>query len=169
MVGEPPGVQTPTVSKDSWNKIPNQVKNVKTVSSYKHGYKILIKPDWCIPHKVVWKWSWDREVERTTDWRHFLRGSYWAIGSSTIRTRVADPDPGSGAFLTPGSGIGKKSGSGSGINNPDYISESLITIFWFKIQYLNSLMWIRDGKIRNRDGKRSDPGSGINIPDPQHW
>jgi hypothetical protein len=25
---------------------------------------------------------------------------------------VADPDPGSGAFLTPGSGMGKKSGSG---------------------------------------------------------
>ncbi len=28
---------------------------------------------------------------------------------------AADPDPGSGAFLTPGSGMGKKSGSGSGI------------------------------------------------------
>jgi hypothetical protein len=26
-------------------------------------------------------------------------------------------DPGSGAFLTPGSGMGKKSGSGSGIRN----------------------------------------------------
>jgi hypothetical protein len=39
-------------------------------------------------------------------------------------TSVADPDPGSGAFLTPGSGI--------------------------------------------RDGKKSDPGSGINIPDSQH-
>jgi hypothetical protein len=30
---------------------------------------------------------------------------------------VADPDPGSGAFLTPG--------SGSGMNNPGHISESL--------------------------------------------
>ncbi len=32
---------------------------------------------------------------------------------------------------------------------------------------------IRDGKSRIRDGKKSDPGSGINIPDPQpcpkHW
>jgi hypothetical protein len=28
---------------------------------------------------------------------------------------VAEPDPGSGAFLTPGSGMGKKSGLGSGI------------------------------------------------------
>jgi hypothetical protein len=42
-------------------------------------------------------------------------------------------DPGSDAFLTPGSGMGKKSGSGSGRNNPDHISESLKTIFWVKI------------------------------------
>ncbi len=34
-------------------------------------------------------------------------------------------DPGSGAFLTPRSGMGKKSGSGSGMNNLDHISESL--------------------------------------------
>jgi hypothetical protein len=31
---------------------------------------------------------------------------------------VADPDPGFGAFLTPGSGMGKKTGSGSGIIFP---------------------------------------------------
>jgi hypothetical protein len=35
---------------------------------------------------------------------------------------VADPDPGSGAFWTPGFGMGKKSGSVSGMNNPDHIS-----------------------------------------------
>jgi hypothetical protein len=29
--------------------------------------------------------------------------------------------------------MGKKSGSGSGMNNPDHISESLETIFWVKI------------------------------------
>jgi hypothetical protein len=39
-----------------------------------------------------------------------------------------DPDPGSGAFLTPGSRMGKK--SGSQMNNPNHISESLATIFW---------------------------------------
>ncbi len=42
-------------------------------------------------------------------------------------------DPGSGAFLTPWIryyGMGKKSGLGSGMNNPDHISESLKTIFW---------------------------------------
>jgi hypothetical protein len=38
----------------------------------------------------------------------------------------------------------KKPGSGSGMNNPDHISESLETIFWVKI--LNTLMWICDGK-----------------------
>jgi hypothetical protein len=37
---------------------------------------------------------------------------------------VADPDPGSGAFLTSGSGMGKKSRSGSGMNIPDHIFES---------------------------------------------
>ncbi len=42
---------------------------------------------------------------------------------------VAAPDPGPGAFLTLGSDMGKKSGSGFGMNNPDHISESLETIF----------------------------------------
>jgi hypothetical protein len=32
-----------------------------------------------------------------------------------IFTSVADPDPGSGAFLAPGSGMNKKSGSRSGV------------------------------------------------------
>jgi hypothetical protein len=35
--------------------------------------------------------------------------------------------------LDPGSGIGIKSGSGSGMNDPDQISESFETIFWVKI------------------------------------
>jgi hypothetical protein len=40
---------------------------------------------------------------------------------------------GFGAFFNPGSGMGKQSGSGSGMNNPDHISESSKTIFWIKI------------------------------------
>ncbi len=59
---------------------------------------------------------------------------------------------GSGAFLTPGSGMGRKSGSRSGMNNPDHISESLETIFWVKI-----LKFFY-----------AHPASGINIPGPQH-
>jgi hypothetical protein len=42
------------------------------------------------------------------------------------------------------------------------------------LKYLNSLMRIRDPGWRRfrsgiRDGKKSDPGSGINIPDPPQW
>jgi hypothetical protein len=46
---------------------------------------------------------------------------------------VADPDPRSGVFFTLGSGMGKKSEYGFGMNKPDHISESLETIFWVKI------------------------------------
>jgi|688.fasta_scaffold1380369_1 hypothetical protein len=49
-------------------------------------------------------------------------------------------------------GWAKKSGSGSGINNADHISESLETLVGLK--YLNSLVRIRDQKI-------SDLGSGM--------
>ncbi len=38
-------------------------------------------------------------------------------------TSVADPDPGLGAFLTPGSGMGESqySDTGSAMDNPDHI------------------------------------------------
>jgi hypothetical protein len=95
-----------------------------------------------------------------------------------INSSVADPDSGSGAFLTPGSGIrgswmGKKSRSGSGIWNGhpgSYFQELRNNFLGYK--YLNSLMririrdprsgsfltleWIRDGKIRIRN---KHPGS----------
>jgi hypothetical protein len=47
---------------------------------------------------------------------------------------------------------GSSPGSGSRMNNPDNISESLETLFWFKILKFFDV----------------DPGSGINVPDPQH-
>jgi hypothetical protein len=53
---------------------------------------------------------------------------------------VADPDPGSGAFLTPGSGIRNRF-SGSRISDPEsqtHTFESLVTIFWAK-KFYNSL------------------------------
>jgi hypothetical protein len=49
------------------------------------------------------------------------------------RTSVADPDPGPGAFLTPGSGMSKKMKIKIRVNIPDYISDSLETMFWVKI------------------------------------
>jgi hypothetical protein len=84
---------------------------------------------------------------------------------------ISVADPGSGAFLTPRSGTGKKPGSGSGMNNPDHIFVSFETIF-FGLKYVISLMRIRDPVWKKfgsgiRDGKRF--GSGIDIPDPQHW
>ncbi len=51
------------------------------------------------------------------------------VNPDRIMRSTSVADPGSGAFLTLGSGMGKKSGSGSGMNNPDHISESLETIF----------------------------------------
>jgi hypothetical protein len=42
--------------------------------------------------------------------------------------------------------MGKKSGTGSGMNNPDHISENLETIFGLKNNF-NSFMGIRDEKI----------------------
>jgi hypothetical protein len=52
--------------------------------------------------------------------------------------------------------MGKVSGSGSVMNNPDHISESVETICGVKI--LNSLMRIRDPVSGIRYGKNSDPG-----------
>jgi hypothetical protein len=60
--------------------------------------------------------------------------------------------------------MGKKSGSGTGMNIPDHIYESIETIFWVKT--LNYFLRIRDGKYLDPGWKKF--GSRINIPDPQH-
>jgi hypothetical protein len=101
---------------------------------------------------------------RQFEWNH-SRPAVFMLDSNGFRIRfryvgysVTDPDPRSGAFLTPGSGMVKK--PGSGMNHPDHISESLKKQC-FGLKYLNSLMWIRDlrwKRIQIRDGKRSDPG-----------
>ncbi len=71
-------------------------------------------------------------------------------------------------LLTPGSGMGKKINirAGPGMNILDHISEILETILWVKN---TSLMRIRNILIWDPGWKNSDPGSGINIPNPQHW
>ncbi len=60
---------------------------------------------------------------------------------------VGDPEPRSGAFLTPGSGIRDGEKSGSGMNIPDNFFESFETVF-----RANSLK-----RIRNPVWKNSDP------------
>jgi hypothetical protein len=65
--------------------------------------------------------------------------------------------------------MGITSGSGSRMNNPDHISESLETFFGVKILKFFDAdpvsgmenIWILD------HGKNSDPGSQMNFPDPQ--
>jgi hypothetical protein len=57
------------------------------------------------------------------------------------------------------------------MNNPDHIFENLENQY-LGIKYSNYLR-IRDPGWKRigsgiRDGKHSDPGPGINIPDPQH-
>jgi hypothetical protein len=47
-------------------------------------------------------------------------------------SKIRDADPGSGAFLTPVSGMEKHTDPGSGINISDHISDSLGKIVWFK-------------------------------------
>ncbi len=75
------------------------------------------------------------------------------VGSSLLFS--ADPDP--------GCGMSKK--SGSTMNNPDHISESLETIFWVK-KYLNSLMRIRDERNSDPVSWMEKLGSGIRHKHP---
>jgi hypothetical protein len=63
--------------------------------------------------------------------------------------------------------MGKKSRSGSGMNIPDHISHSLETIFWVKI--LKFFDANADPDRGSGNFLTLNPGSGINIPDPQHW
>ncbi len=58
----------------------------------------------------------ESELEREEPVPHLQVQLVFRILTSSVA------DPGSGAFLTPRSGMGKKSGSGSGMNNPDHKS-----------------------------------------------
>jgi hypothetical protein len=76
-----------------------------------------------------------------------------------VETRVADPDP--------GSGIGKKSGSGIRIRDKQpgtYFRELRKQLFGLK--YLNSLMWIWDPGWKNSDPRWKIIGSGIRDKHP---
>ncbi len=73
--------------------------------------------------------------------------------------------------------MGRKSASGSGIRDEQPGSYFLELrnhfLVFLGLKYLNSLMRIQDPGWRQfgsgiRYEKKSDPGSGINIPDPQH-
>ncbi len=72
---------------------------------------------------------------------------------ATINQKISVADPGSGAFLAPGAGMGKKSRYVSGMNNPDHIYESLWTIFGVTILKFFDV----------------DPGSGIFLTLDPGW
>jgi hypothetical protein len=54
---------------------------------------------------------------------------------------------------------------------PDHISESLETIFWVKkiLKFFDAYLDPESFLTQNPEWKNSDPGSRINILDPQHW
>jgi hypothetical protein len=71
--------------------------------------------------------------------------------------------------------MGRKSASGSGIQDEQpgsYFLELRNHFFWFFWVKILKFFDADPGSgmetVRNRDGKKLDPGSAINIPDPQH-
>ncbi len=80
-----------------------------------------------------------------------------------IITSVADPDPGLGAFLTPGSGIrdGRKSASGSGIRDEQPGSYFLELRNHFFAFFGVKILKFFDEDLGSGDGDSSDPGSGM--------
>jgi hypothetical protein len=98
-----------------------------------------------------------KQEEREVAFMVVLAGGGWSQFKRQRKNSVADPDPGSGACLTPGPGMVKKSGFGSEMNNPDHIFESLETIFWVKIlKFFDADSGTGMEKIRIRD---KNPGS----------
>ncbi len=76
-------------------------------------------------HRISKFWQ-ERQDLNPDPWKKTDSQKYTDVGEyghCYVDGSVADPDLGSGAFLPPGSGMGKKSGSGFGMNNPDHIFE----------------------------------------------
>ena len=148
-------------------------------------------------------------LDSSARWKSVTDATPYSLSKPEISS-VANPDPGSGIrdpvpfwSLDSGSGIQDRDpgwvksqdldpGSGSGMDNPDLISESWETIFCL-LKYLNSFMrirdpgsgmekiwirdqrsrmekiWIQDPGSRMEKNRIRDTGSGINIPDQQNW
>jgi hypothetical protein len=93
---------------------------------------------------------------RVSQLKYSPRGGPW---KKTLLFSVADTVPGSGAFLTTGSGMGKKSGYGSGMNNLDHFFRAWKPFFWVKIlKFFDADQGSGMEKILTQDGKQSDPG-----------
>ncbi len=103
----------------------------------------------CLPHLN----RIHNSEKRYVSWFLFC-GVHQCYGSESRILCLFDPWIRDLAWLT-------KSGSGSGMNNPDHISESLENNFLIKIlQFFDANP--RSGMVKNSDPER------INIPDPLH-
>jgi|LakMenEpi03Aug12_release.lakeMendotaPanAssembly.Ray.scaffolds.fasta_scaffold1585517_1 hypothetical protein len=84
------------------------------------------------------------DFEQYHNYRYITRNLFSLTTKPVLRIRIRCPfDP---RIRDPG---WVKPRSGSGMNPPDHISESLETIFWVKLMSI----WIRDPRWKN-----SDPG-----------
>jgi hypothetical protein len=110
-----------------------------TLRSRIHYFFIRLDPDPKPKHSKHPKlppFHWSAHTRRKANVAKILVEELYDIfcvsyNPTVLRIRIRDPvpfrplDPGSSAFfrpLDPGSGMGKKIGSGSGMNNPDHIS-----------------------------------------------
>ncbi len=111
--------------------------------------------------------------------------SVWSAGSGSNRAKITHKsediassevldavlriwirDPGLGAFLTPGSKIRDEQPGSYFLE----LRNHFYALFGVKIlKFFDEDPGSGIETVRIRDGKKSDPGSGINIPDPQHW
>jgi hypothetical protein len=74
---------------------------------------------------------------------------------------ISAADPGSGAFLTTRSGMGKNPGQGSRMNILDHFSETLETVFRAKKVFLFIFIRIHIKKFKYKFfDEDPDPGSG---------
>jgi hypothetical protein len=91
-------------------------------------------------------------------------------------TSVAHPGPASGirCLFDPwirDPGLVKNQDPGSGLKTSRIMFQELRNNFWVKIlEFFDADLDLASGIFLNLDPgwKNSDPGSGINIPDPQH-
>ncbi len=119
-------------------------KKFSLISSQKYGF-------WLCDLEKTFIGSWIQGSKRhripDSDPQHWKSDADWHVMLTTVKISVADP--GSGVFLTPGSGMGKKSRSGTGI------------------QYEHPGTYIRE--LRNNFGRKilkffdADPDSGSGI------
>ncbi len=96
------------------------------------GVFLTLGPGWKNSSKTLIKRAWPEKI-RT---RMFLAAEYFIGPFLTLITSVADPDPGSGPFLTPGSGIRNRFFPYPGYQT--HIFEGLVTIFWVKS---STILW----------------------------